>query len=312
MEIPVYLFLGFLESGKTKFMQSTMEDTRFHTGESTLIVLCEEGEEELDTSKFKGGNVHIVTIEDVSEMTTKFFESNQKKYKAERVLIEYNGMWSLNDLGAALPNNWQIYQIMMMADARSFNMFNSNMRQLMYEKLSVTEVVAFNRCPKDVDKQALHAIVRSANRKADILYEYEDGEVEYDDIVDELPFDLKAPIVEIKDEDFALLYADAMETPEKYDGLTVKFRALVAKNVRLPKGYFIAGRFCMTCCEADIKYYGFLCDNCGDQVKNKQWVMLTAKVKAKRHSMFGNEIGPMFTVVSVTPTSKPEEEVAAF
>lgn len=312
MEIPVYLFLGFLESGKTRFIQSTMEDTRFHSGEKTLIVLCEEGEEELDTSKFRGGNVHIVTIEDQSEMTTKFFEENLKKYNAERVLIEYNGMWSLNDLGTALPNKWQIYQIMMMADARSFTMFNSNMRQLMYEKLSVTEVVAFNRCPKNVDKQTLHAIVRSANRKADILYEYQDGEVEYDDIVDELPFDLKAPIVEVKDEDFALLYADAMETPKKYDGLTVKFRALAAKNSRLPKDYFIAGRFCMTCCEADIKYYGFLCDSMGDQVKNKQWVMLTAKIKAKRHSMFGNEVGPMFVPVSIVPTSKPEEEVASF
>lgn len=312
MEIPVYLFLGFLESGKTRFIQTTMEDERFHTGERTLIVLCEEGEEELDTSKFKGGNVNIVTVDDVSELTAKFLESNQKKYRAERVLIEYNGMWSINDLGAALPKGWQIYQIMMMADANTFNMFNGNMRQLMYEKLSVTEVVAFNRCPQDVDKEALHAIVRSANRKADILYEYENGDVEYDDIVDELPFDLKAPIVEVKDEDFALLYADAMETPEKYDGLTIKFRALVAKNMRLPKGYFIGGRFCMTCCEADIKYFGFLCDNFGDQVKNKQWVMLTAKVKAKRHSMFGNEVGPMLTVVSAVPTSKPQEEVASF
>ena len=44
--IPVYIFSGFLEAGKTKFIQDTMEDPEFNAGEKTLILLCEEGEEE--------------------------------------------------------------------------------------------------------------------------------------------------------------------------------------------------------------------------------------------------------------------------
>lgn len=46
IEIPVYLFTGFLEAGKTRFIQETLEDARFNAGERTLLLLCEEGEEE--------------------------------------------------------------------------------------------------------------------------------------------------------------------------------------------------------------------------------------------------------------------------
>ena len=45
-QIPVYLFTGFLEAGKTKFIQETMEDPRFNEGERTLLLICEEGLEE--------------------------------------------------------------------------------------------------------------------------------------------------------------------------------------------------------------------------------------------------------------------------
>ena len=35
-QIPMYVFTGFLESGKTKFIQETLEDPRFNSGEKTL------------------------------------------------------------------------------------------------------------------------------------------------------------------------------------------------------------------------------------------------------------------------------------
>ena len=177
--IPVYLFLGFLDSGKTRFMHENLCDRQFMTGEKTLVVLCEEGEEELDPSQYQGGrNVTVVTVNDKSELTQSFFEKAAKKARAERVMIEYNGMWLLNDLGQALPKNWQVYQIMMTADANTFDMYNSNMRQLVYDKISATEVVFFNRYDDSVDKMKLHTIVRAINRRANILYEYKDGSVE--------------------------------------------------------------------------------------------------------------------------------------
>lgn len=312
--IPVYLFLGFLDSGKTSFMHSNLCDKKFQDGDRTLVILCEEGEEELDKSKYAGGrNVTVVSVESKEQLTKKFLEDSLKKSRAERVLIEYNGMWLLQDLVVALPSNWQVYQIMMMADANTFDMFNSNMRQLVYDKINVTELVWFNRCNKDVDKQKLHTIVRAINRRADIIYEYNDGTKEVDDIVDPLPFDLEAEVVEVKDEDFGLLYLDAMDQPEKYNNKTVKFKALVARNNKLPKNTFVGGRFAMTCCADDIRYVGFLCNwNHADTLKNKGWYMVTAEIKAEKNKMFGNETGPMFYITDVKPAEKPEEETVYF
>ncbi|MGN0470841.1 MAG: GTP-binding protein [Acutalibacteraceae bacterium] len=312
--IPVYLFLGFLDSGKTKFMHDTLCDRRFQDGDKTLVVLCEEGEEELDTSKYAGGrNVTIVTVENKEDLTKKFLEDSLKKSRAERVMIEYNGMWLLQDLAEVLPRNWQIYQIMMMADSNTFDMYNSNMRQLVYDKISVTELVAFNRCKEGFDKQKLHTIVRAINRRADIIYEYTDGSVENDDIVDPLPFDLNADVVEIKDTDFGLLYLDAMDKPENYDNKTLKFKALVARSNKLPKNAFIGGRFAMTCCVEDIRYVGFYCRwDKADTLKNKGWYTVTAKVRAEKDRMFGGEVGPMFYVTDVVPAEKPQEETVYF
>ena len=62
MEIPVYLFAGFLESGKTKFMQETLEDKRFHKNEKTLVLVCEEGIEEFDPSRIPSKDIHFEVI----------------------------------------------------------------------------------------------------------------------------------------------------------------------------------------------------------------------------------------------------------
>ncbi len=202
---------------------------------------------------------------------------------------------------------------MMMADSNTFDMFNNNMRQLVYDKINVTELVAFNRCKEGFDKQKLHTIVRAINRRADIIYEYTDGTIENDNIEDPLPFDINAEIVKVKDTDFGLLYLDAMDKPEKYDNKTIQFKALVARNNKLPKNSFVGGRFAMTCCVEDIRYVGFLCKwQHTDTLKNKGWYTVTAKVKSEKDRMFGGEYGPMFYVTDVSPAEKPEEETVYF
>lgn len=198
MTIPVYLFLGFLEGGKTKFIQESMSDKRFHDGDRTLIVVCEEGIEEFDTSKFHGGNVTIAVIEDEAELNAKHLEELRKKCRAERVLIEYNGMWLIQQLAEALPKNWQIYQTMMMLDATTFDIYNANMRQLMIDKFSAAEMIAINRCEPGVDKAKFHNAVRALNRRASIVFEYKDGSIEPDDIKDELPLTLKHLLLRLR------------------------------------------------------------------------------------------------------------------
>ena len=313
-EIPVYLFLGFLDGGKTKFIQDTLCDERFQSKERTLCILFEDGDEELDTSKYKGGdNVTVVVADGKQDLTTKFLEDALKNARAERVMLEYNGMWTLQELGTVLPRGWQVYQIMMFADANSFESYNNNMRQLVYDKLNSAEVVFFNRCKQGFDKMPLHTIVRAVSRRTAIVYEYEDGTIENDNIEDPLPFDINAPIVEVKDEDFGLLYLDAMDKPSNYDGKTIRFKALVASSPRFPRGSFVGGRFAMACCAEDIQYVGFMCRwKRADSVKNKGWYMITAEVKAERDKMFGGETGPMLYVTEVKPAEKPQEETVYF
>ena len=311
-DIPVYLFTGFLEAGKTKFIQETLEDKRFCNGERTLLLVCEEGEEEYEPDQFADKSVQIRTVEKQEDLTAENLSRLLAETRAIRVVIEYNGMWLLDALYSAMPEGWMVYQEFLFADAGSFLAYNANMRQLVYDKLKSCELVVFNRFRSDMDKMEFHKIVRAVSRRCDIAYEGAGGKVEYDDIEDPLPFDLAAPIVEIGDDDFAEWYRDLSEEPNKYENKTVRFtcRALVRK--KMPKHNFIVGRHVMTCCVEDIQFAGLVCQwDKADTVKDDSWIVLTAKVNWK-FSMAYNKKGPVLTYVSHEECEAPANPVASF
>lgn len=313
MEVPVYVFTGFLEAGKTRFMQETLEDSRFNAGERTLIVQCEEGVEAFDPTTFAAPNVYIHTVEDPSELTAEKLEAARKKVRAVRVMVEYNGMWQLGDLYDALPDSWVIYQEVMLADANTFLSYNTNMRSLVVDKLTNCEMVAFNRTPRGkIDPMAYHKIVRGISRACDIAYEYTDGKVEYDEIEDPLPFDLDAPIIEIEDRDYAIWYRDLTQEMEKYSGKTVRFVGRCAVNDKMPQDCIVVGRHVMTCCVDDIAFSGLvlLWKNDGS-IKNRDWATITAKISLRYHTIYKGR-GPVLTAISVEDAQQPEQEVATF
>ena len=165
-QIPVYLFTGFLEGGKTKFIQETLEDGRFNKGEPTLLLVCEEGIEEYAPEQFSGHRVKLKAVENEADLTPENLVQWLAKAEAERVLVEYNGMWMLDSLYGALPEGWLVAQEFMFADANTFLSYNANMRQLTYDKLKSAELVVFNRFKSDMDKMEFHKIVRAASRRA--------------------------------------------------------------------------------------------------------------------------------------------------
>jgi len=234
MDVAVYLFTGFLDSGKTAFLNETMNDQRFASGEKTLILLCEEGEVELDTEKLAEKNIYVEIIDDEADINIPNLSKLQKKYGARRIMIEYNGMWQLPELYGAMPNDWILYQEITFADSNTYNAYNTNMRNLTYDKLVNCELAVFNRCTDKTDKMALHKIVRGVNRRCDIIYEYENGEVEYDTIEDPLPFDIDADVIEIELRDFAIWYRDMLEDMYKYNGKKVKFTGKVIYEKEIP------------------------------------------------------------------------------
>lgn len=312
-DIPVYLFTGFLESGKTKFIQETMEDKRFNSGEKTLLLLCEEGEEEYDLSRMPGKNVFLRTIEDEADLTEENLANLLAETHAERVVLEYNGMWQLNNVFQAMPESWAVYREMMFVDATTFMNYNANMRSLVVDKMNTADLVVFNRFDHDnMDKMEFHKIVRAVSRRADIAYEGADGKVAYDDIEDPLPFDVNADEITLADTDYALWYRDLMEDPTKYQGKVIAFRGLVAMDPKFPKDTLAVGRHIMTCCAEDITYSCIVAEWSGAQtLQSRQWVNIKGKINVQRHKLYRGK-GPVMTVESCTLTSAPEQEVATF
>ena len=312
-QIPVYAFTGFLDSGKTKFIQETFEDERFNAGERTLLLVFEEGEEEYDFSTYPHQNVFLEVL-DQTAVTTKQLASLAKKHKVERVVVELNGMQQVGDLYMRFPQDWVLAQEVMFADSTTFMAYNANMRNLMMDKLVGAQMVVFNRMEKGADVMPFHKIARAANRRIDILYDYTDGTTQFDEIEDPLPFDIHAPVIEIKDEDYACFYRDVTEEPEKYDGKTVKFKAQVAMLRRDKDSMFAPGRFVMTCCVDDIQFCGIPCRYGNPkELESRSWVTVTAKVSAEQHRLYKGDTGPVLTAISVEKNAVPANpDVAEF
>ena len=315
MDIPVFLFTGFLDGGKTTFIQSLLMDKEFNKGQTILVLQCEEGEEELDLSKLPGNTrVFTESIDEENALSEELLLRLQKKYKPTRIMVEYNGMWMLDSLFEALPENWAIAGETLFLDSTTFLSYNTNMRQLVFNKLRTAELVLFNRVTEQTDKMALHKIVRAVSRQCDIAYSYEDGRTEYDEIIDPLPFDINAPVIVIEDKDYALFYQDLIEDFKKYHGKTVEMNLLVATRGRgrMPKDTFVAGRQMIMCCANDVQFaaFAFRYDKVGE-LKHAQWYRIRATIEVRFSAVYGKK-GPVFKVDSIAPTQEPQEPVATF
>ena len=312
-ETPVYLFLGFLESGKTKFIQETLEDPRFSSGEKTLLLVAEEGEEDYETIKFTDAeNVDLVVLEDKSELTEENLTRLQMQYGSERVVVEYNGTWTMEEFFNAMPEGWMLNQIMTFFDAKTFLNYNANMRQFTFDKIENTQLVVFNRFDESMDKMEFHKIVRGISRRCDIVYEHADGKADFDDIEDPLPFDINAPVIVIEDKDYAFFYRDLTENLDSYIDKTVKFKGLVARDKLLSPQDIVLGRHVMTCCEAEIQYLGVACvlPSVMD-LQTRDWINVTAKVRFEKHRIYKGK-GPVLVAEKVVVCEPPEQQLATF
>ncbi len=310
-EVPIYLFLGFLESGKTKFIQETFEDERFDSGERTLLLVCEEGEEEYDASRFAVKKYAIETI-DEKGLTLENLTALAKKHNVERVVVEYNGMWLLNQFFDAMPDGWMIAQVMTFFESGSFLSCNKNLRQLVYDKIQYADMVVFNRFRDDFSQEEFHKIVRGASRRPGIVYEYEGGKAVYDEIEDPLPYDLEAKIIKIEDRDYAFFYRDLMEDMQKYAGKMVTFKGMIATDKRMKAGTVVIGRHIMTCCEADIAFSGMVARHASSlPLKTRDWVQITARIDVEYDKIYGQE-GPVLKVTALDYCEAPSEPLATF
>ena len=312
-QIPVYLFTGFLDAGKTKFINATlMGDKRFTENRNVLLVLCEEGEEEYEPSLFASQNVYCGTIDKEEDISPVTLGKMTEGRNIDLVLVEYNGMWALDSLYRNLPDGWAVAQETAFFNAEDILVYNANMRAQTVDKLQSCDLAVFNRMEKSADVMPYHKLVRGISRSATIIYDFTDGTTQRDDIEDPMPFDVNAPVVEIEDRDYALFYRDLGENLADYEGKTVKFRGMTVENPALRKKEMAIGRKIMTCCADDVAYSGLVCEYDGAGFfPEGSWLIVTAKITLKKHPLYQNK-GPVLKVLSAVRTDPPAEEIVTF
>ena len=309
MDIPVYLVAGFLDGGKTNFINGVLEDG-FARQDKTLLICCEEGEETYSPNALD--NVTVVTVEDEEDLKCSQLKAWEKEYGPKQVLIEYNGMWQMERLyREVLPANWVLYQIMTFVKADTFEVYAKNMGQLMMEKITNADLLVFNRCTEPLRESLRKRNLRMVNRRAEIYLENTDGTSEDYLTGDECPFDLSQEVIDIPDADFGVWYVDVMDHPDRYDGRLVHMKLMMCHSKKYP-GIHCPGRFAMVCCENDVQFLGLIAKGDGlDNLENRDWIEVTAKMAVEKHKAYKGK-GPVMNILSLSPCEKPAQEVVTF
>lgn len=307
---PVYMINGFLESGKTEFISFTLAQPYFQVRGKTLLLLCEEGENEYDGELLKRSRTEIELIEEEADFNPAHLTELEKKHRPERIIVEFNGMWNYKNV--TLPRNWKIEQQITTIDGSTFPMYYTNMRSLLAEMIRKSEMIIFNRC--DDVREELNTYkrnIKAVNPSADVIFEDSNGEI--DEIFEEdLPYDLNQDPIVLDNTGYGIWYLDSMDHLERYLGKKLEFVAMVLKPDNFPKGYFVPGRMAMTCCAEDMAFLGYACEYAGsDSLAQKEWVRVTATVSKEYFEDYKGE-GPVLHAVKVEKTKAPREEVISF
>ncbi|MBP9995991.1 MAG: GTPase [Lachnospiraceae bacterium] len=307
--IPVYMINGFLESGKTEFIKYTIEQPYFKIKGTTLLIVCEEGEEEYDEKVLRVANTVLEMIEDEEDFTVDALKYLEKKVKPDRIVIEFNGMW--NPKNIELPRNWRVEQQITTIDASTFSTFYTNMKSLVAEHVRNSEMIIFNRCDGLMDLANYKRNIKAVNAAAEIIFEDSEGEINVS-LDEELPFDVNADVIELDDTGYAIWYIDIMDNMERYDGKVIEYVGNVLNPPNFPDGFFVPGRMAMTCCAEDMAFLGFACKhNLAGKLPDKEWVKVRAKIKLEPFAGYQG-IGPVLYAEEISTVKAPKKEVIDF
>lgn len=306
----VFIINGFLDSGKTQFISYTLGQPYFKTKGTTLLIVCEEGEEEYDEKLLKATNTVMEVVEDEEDITPEKLIELDKKYKPTRVIFEYNGMWNFKNF--KLPFLWKIEQQITLVDCKTFELYFANMKALLGEMVKNSELIIVNRCDGMEDKvSGYKRNLKSMNQRAEIVFEDSEGEVNAT-LEEELPYDISKNRIDLTDESYGIWYIDMMDNLERYIGKEISYVANLYIPENLPAGYFVPGRAIMTCCAEDIQFLGFVAKTSDmSKIVNKSWAKVVVKVEKEYFEGYKGE-GPVLKPVSIEPCKQPKNEVLTF
>ena len=309
VEKPVYLFAGFLDAGKTRFINSILSDG-FAKDERTVLICCEEGDTEYDPKVLK--NVTVVPVEDLDDIDRSFFDDLERRYNPEQVLIEWNGMWPMQKLiEEDLPDNWLLYQVMTVVESATFENYVRNMGQIMMEKVINADMLVFNRCTPELAESLRGRNLRMVNRRCEMFIEYTDGKVETYADPDASAFDLSADEITVADNDFGLWFVDIMDHPDRWVDKIVHIKLVMCHSRQFP-GVCCPGRFAMVCCEEDVQFLGLIAEGANlTDYSNHDWVNITARVTLEEREAYQGT-GPILNVLSISSAEPAVPDVVNF
>ena len=312
LRTPIYLITGFLESGKTNLIKNMLTDEDFSQGERTLLIVCEEGEEEYEKELLRNSNTVMEVIDSFEDLTENNLALMNDKYLPERIIIEYNSVWGIENLfRIKKPIEWELAQMVTLIDATTFDNYLTNMRQLMTEGPKLADLVIFNRCDENTKKSPYRRIIKGMNNTCNIIFENVDGTSDDGVGEEDLPYDMKADVIEIKDDQFGIWYIDCMEHPARYNERKIRIKGMGFRLENLPKKTYVFGRFAMTCCADDIGGIGFICRYKDKFPKEKEWFYLNAKIESAFSEIHGRA-AVILVEESREPAEKPEDELVYF
>ena len=250
MAKPVYVFSGFLDSGKTTVIRESLLNPRFNEGEKTLIIAMEQGDVLYDEKFLRATHSEVTYLGGISELTRNKMQQLDQKYRPERIFIELNGMEDDNLLyKQGFIRQWELAQTMTIFNAENFRLYMNNMKQFVFNHVVNAEMVIFNRCKED-DILFLRNNMKGINQRVEVIFEGKNGEL-FSKIEDKL-FDVSKPLV-IDDLDYGLWYMDAVDNPLKYDNARITLKVKYEETIKEYVNTVIMGRKAMVCCANDIQ-----------------------------------------------------------
>lgn len=314
IDIPIYLITGFLESGKTTFINFTVAQEYFQIDEPTLLITTEEGEVEYDEKELLKYNTVLEVVENQEQFTPDYLKKLKRRYSPERVILEYNPLWSVKSLEEMeMPRGWGIVQEIVTVDASCFQIYmqNLNLKSIFMEMVQHADMVMFNRCRPEDPLPSLRRSIKVVNPACDVLFENEEGEIN-NIFEDAMPYDLDADVIDIEDADYGIFYVDMEDHPERYRGKTVRFKGRVLKSEDAKAEFFVPGRMAMTCCADDTTFIGYICEfPKAKSLLMGQWVEVTAQVDWKYMPQYEGE-GPVLIAKDIKSAKKPEVDLVYF
>lgn len=158
MEIPVYLYVGFLEGGKTTKIREDLTEGRFAGYRNILLLQCEDGTERLDEQFLRRHQAERVFLKR-DDIAGESLERLSDRDKWDCILIEYHGIWPLRPLLQSLPGSWRVRRKVVCADAGMFPVQYKNMDRLVAEKIYGCDELVFHSA-EGAERAKITSIVR--------------------------------------------------------------------------------------------------------------------------------------------------------